>query len=115
MRRSNLLLRSMMFVPGHNERLLISASRSKADALILDIEDSVMPASNKQVARDKIKEKVTSGLFKNFSVFPRLYGSSQVSAHKNDVVHCCAPHPGAFCIFGHYIFFERLSITILGY
>ena len=72
MRRSNLILRSMMFVPGHNERLLISASRSKADALILDVEDSVMPISNKQVARDKIKEKVTSGMFKNFSVFPRI-------------------------------------------
>lgn len=62
----------MMFVPGHNERLLISASRSFADALILDIEDSVRPVSNKQIARDMIKKKVTSGLFKNFRVFPRI-------------------------------------------
>ncbi|MEA3443928.1 MAG: CoA ester lyase [Bacteroidota bacterium] len=62
----------MMFVPGHNEKLLTSASRSFADALILDIEDSVMPISNKQVARDMVREKVTLGLFKNFNVFPRI-------------------------------------------
>ena len=72
MRRSNFLLRSMMFVPGHNERLLMSASRSNADALILDIEDSVMPISNKQIARDMIREKVRSGIFENFYVFPRI-------------------------------------------
>ena len=39
-----------MFVPAHNERLLNSASRSDADVLILDIEDSVQPVSNKIVA-----------------------------------------------------------------
>ncbi len=72
MKRSSLLLRSMMFVPGHNEKLLISASRSSADALILDIEDSVMPVSNKQIARDMIREKVKAGLFKNFEVFSRI-------------------------------------------
>ena len=72
MRRSNFLLRSMMFVPGHNEHLLMSASRSNADALILDVEDSVMPISNKQVARKTIIEKVSSGLFKDFYVFPRI-------------------------------------------
>lgn len=72
MERSSFLLRSMMFVPGHNERLLLSASRSFADALILDIEDSVMPVSNKQVARDMIREKVSAGLFKDFPVFPRI-------------------------------------------
>ena len=67
-----MILRSMMFVPGHNERLLMSASRSSADALILDVEDSVMPASNKQVARARIAEKIRSGLFRNFLVFPRI-------------------------------------------
>ncbi|HOQ49876.1 MAG TPA: aldolase/citrate lyase family protein, partial [Candidatus Kapabacteria bacterium] len=43
-----------MFVPGHNERLLNSAARSDADVLLLDIEDSVQPDENKQVARDTI-------------------------------------------------------------
>ena len=40
------LLRSLMFVPGHNERLLSSAARSVADVFLLDIEDSVLPESN---------------------------------------------------------------------
>ncbi|TSA25926.1 CoA ester lyase [bacterium] len=61
-----------MFVPGHNEHLLASASRSNADALILDVEDSVMPTSNKRLARETIIEKVSSGLFKNFYIFPRI-------------------------------------------
>lgn len=72
MGRSKYILRSMMFVPGHNEKLLLSASRSNADALILDTEDSVMPISNKQIARGMIKEKVSSEIFKNFYVFPRI-------------------------------------------
>ena len=71
-KRSSLLLRSMMFVPGHNERLLLSASRSRVDALILDVEDAVMPISNKQIARDMIREKVSAGLFKDFYVFVRI-------------------------------------------
>lgn len=62
----------MLFVPGHNEKFLLSASKSNADGLILDIEDAVQPVSNKQIARDKIKEKVSSGLFKKFFVFPRV-------------------------------------------
>lgn len=66
------LLRTMMFVPGHNERLLLSASRSNADALILDLEDSVLPVSNKQIARKTILKKVNAGLFKNFYLFPRI-------------------------------------------
>ena len=35
---SDILLRSLMFVPGHNEKLLESASRTDADVLLLDIE-----------------------------------------------------------------------------
>jgi citrate lyase subunit beta/citryl-CoA lyase len=66
------VLRSLMFVPGHNEKLLISASRSSVDAIILDLEDSVQPAHNKQIARDEIKKKVSEGYFENFHVFPRV-------------------------------------------
>ncbi len=66
------LLRSLIFVPGHNERLLTSAAKSEADVLLLDIEDSVQPVSNKQVARDRIVEWVKKGAFKNHLVFPRV-------------------------------------------
>lgn len=66
------LYRSLMFVPGHNEKLLNNASRSEADVLLLDIEDSVQPVSNKQIARDKIKSYITEGMLKNHLVFPRV-------------------------------------------
>jgi citrate lyase subunit beta/citryl-CoA lyase len=65
-------MRSLMFVPGHSEKLLASASISDADALLLDIEDSVQPLSNKQVARDKIAEWVKLGRFNRHLVFPRI-------------------------------------------
>ncbi|MBK6345984.1 MAG: CoA ester lyase [Bacteroidales bacterium] len=69
---SDFLMRSLMFVPGHNEKLLASAEKSTADVLLLDIEDSVQPLSNKQVARDNIIQWVTRGAFKNHLVFPRV-------------------------------------------
>ncbi len=68
----NYLLRSLMFVPAHNERLLNSAARTEADVLLLDIEDSVQPVPNKQIARDNIREWVSKGAFRNHLVFPRV-------------------------------------------
>jgi len=65
-------LRSLMFVPGHNERLLRSAARSDADALLLDIEDSVQPIANKQIARDTIRAFVGNQALKNYRIFPRI-------------------------------------------
>jgi citrate lyase subunit beta/citryl-CoA lyase len=49
-----------------------SASRSEADVLLLDIEDSVQPVANKQIARDMIKDWVSQGKFNNHMVFPRI-------------------------------------------
>lgn len=66
------LMRSLMFVPAHNDRLMDSASRSEADVLLLDIEDSVQPVQNKQAARDNIAKWVSQGRFKNYWVFPRV-------------------------------------------
>ena len=66
------LMRSLMFVPGHNERLMQSASRSEADVLLLDIEDSVQPVANKQLARDMIYQWVKEGKFNDHRVFPRV-------------------------------------------
>lgn len=61
-----------MFVPGHNEKLMNSASKSEADVLLLDIEDSVQPIANKQLARDMIFKYITEGYFKNHMVYPRV-------------------------------------------
>lgn len=71
------LLRSMLFVPGHNEKLLLSASRSNADAIIIDLEDSVMPESNKAIARELAARKVRDGLFRNRLVFVRINGDEK--------------------------------------
>ena len=66
------LMRSLMFVPAHNERLMNSASHSDADILLLDIEDSVQPVENKQIARDNIIKYVRSGMFNKYLLFPRV-------------------------------------------
>lgn len=70
--KTDYLMRSLMFVPAHNERLMESAARVKADVLLLDIEDSVQPIANKQVARDNIVKYIKNGRFKDRPVFPRV-------------------------------------------
>lgn len=72
MNKEEYLMRSLMFVPGHNEKLLYSAAKSDADVLLLDVEDSVMPSSNKQLARDTIKRFVQADTFYNHLVFVRI-------------------------------------------
>ena len=66
------LTRSLMFVPAHNERLMDSATRVNADVLLLDIEDSVQPVQNKQIARDNILRYIDEGKLKNRVLFPRV-------------------------------------------
>ena len=66
------LLRSMMFVPGHNERLIESASKCTADALIFDLEDSVQPSANKLLARSTIVKHLSASVFDRFQKFVRL-------------------------------------------
>ncbi len=50
-------LRSLLFVPGDRPERFDKAAASGADALILDLEDSVS-AANKPVARDAVVERV---------------------------------------------------------
>jgi citrate lyase subunit beta/citryl-CoA lyase len=50
---SALPLRSLLFVPGDSEKKLVKALAAGADALILDLEDSVAPA-NKAAARGAV-------------------------------------------------------------
>ncbi len=49
------MLRSLLFVPGDSERKLAKAEDSGADAVILDLEDSVAPA-RKAIARAQVAE-----------------------------------------------------------
>lgn len=70
--KAEFLMRSLMFLPAHNDRLMNSASRSNADVLLLDVEDSVQPQENKQIARDNIIKYVKSGIFDGRIIFPRI-------------------------------------------
>lgn len=65
------LMRSLMFVPAHNPKLLESSLRRDADVLLLDIEDSVPPC-DKQTARDNIKTFVNNPQLKGKHIFPRV-------------------------------------------
>ena len=65
------LMRSLMFVPAHNQKLLDSAIRRDTDVLLLDIEDSV-PCCDKQKARDNIKEYVKRPDLGGKLLFPRV-------------------------------------------
>lgn len=64
-------MRSLMFVPAHNKKLLESASRRDADVLLLDIEDSVPPC-DKQLSRDNILEFVKRPDLQGKLIFPRV-------------------------------------------
>lgn len=51
------LLRSMLFVPANNWRLIQSAKEEKPDAVILDLEDAV-PIDDKETARWFVKDAI---------------------------------------------------------
>jgi citrate lyase beta subunit len=54
------LRRSVLFMPGSNERALIKARSLSADAIIMDLEDAVAPDS-KAAARDQITKALREG------------------------------------------------------
>ena len=61
-------MRSLLFVPGHDERKLAKALESGADALILDLEDAV-PDAEKPRARgvtEALKDLVGKKLVDDF-------------------------------------------------
>lgn len=53
-----MILRSLLFVPADSEKKLAKAKSSPADALILDLEDSVAP-QNRSAARALVREFLT--------------------------------------------------------
>ena len=67
---SSLLLRSMLFVPGDSEKKLARAAGVRADALVLDLEDSVAPA-RKAHARALVREFLRSRRQRNRTLWVR--------------------------------------------
>jgi HpcH/HpaI aldolase/citrate lyase family len=64
-------LRSVLFVPGDSERKFARARTSGADALILDLEDSVAP-SQKAAARKMVAKLVDDTSPRDWSFFVRV-------------------------------------------
>jgi citrate lyase subunit beta / citryl-CoA lyase len=64
-------LRSLLFVPGDSERKFAHARNSGADALILDLEDSVAPAQ-KFAARTHVAALLEDALPHDWSFFVRV-------------------------------------------
>jgi len=58
-------MRSMLFVPGDSPRKFEKASEGKADALIIDLEDSVVTEKKPEAPKEEPakKEGLLSGLF----------------------------------------------------
>jgi len=64
------LLRSMLFTPGNNKRMIDKAATLGADAVILDLEDAV-PMAEKETARVLVKDAVEGVGAEGTQVFVR--------------------------------------------
>ncbi len=116
MDKFNYVMRSLMFVPGHSQKLQESAAKSNADVILLDIEDSVLPESNKQIARDMIVKNVSDGMFKDYSVFIRI-NDLESGFLLDDVLQTTIPGIDGYLFSKTYtakdiVFFDKLLMSI---
>lgn len=65
--------RSVLYMPGSNERALEKAKTLAADSLILDLEDAVAP-DMKEVAREQVRNAVIAGGFGHREIIIRVNG-----------------------------------------
>lgn len=63
--------RSVLFIPAHIDRFVESAHKRNADAVVLDLEDSV-PLDSKQQARDVLAQQVAKLSEQNIDVLVRV-------------------------------------------
>ena len=91
-----LRLRSVLYVPGANERALEKARDLAVDALILDLEDSVLPGSKTQ-ARERVCELVRTGAYGRTPVAVRI-NAIGTSWHAEDVAVVTSVEPDAVIV-----------------
>lgn len=94
---NQILLRSLLFVPGHDEKLIDSASKSNADALLFDLEDSVQPESNKSIARTVINHKIRNKEFNKFLKYIRV-NDIETSHFLQDIIQLTTEHVDGFLL-----------------
>ena len=88
--------RSVLYMPGANERALEKAATLPADALILDLEDAVAPDA-KAEARDRVCAAATSGSYGPREVTIRVNGIG-TPWHDDDLRAVAAAGPAAVVI-----------------
>lgn len=88
--------RSVLYMPGSNQRALEKAKTLPADALILDLEDAVAPDA-KSDARAMIAEAVNSGGYGNRYLLVRLNGFD-TDWGKDDLAGIAACKPDALLL-----------------
>jgi citrate lyase subunit beta / citryl-CoA lyase len=88
--------RSVLYMPGANERALEKAASLPADALILDLEDAVAPDA-KSGARDRVCEAASSGRYGRREVAIRSNGAD-TSWYADDVAAIAAAGPDALLV-----------------
>lgn len=64
-------LRSLLFVPGHIDKMVRNAASTHADCVVLDLEDAV-PQDQKTVGRTKIRDVLDVGIYRKKTVFCRI-------------------------------------------
>jgi citrate lyase subunit beta / citryl-CoA lyase len=88
--------RSVLYMPGANERALAKAETLPADALILDLEDAVAPEA-KAEARDRVCEAAASGRYGGREVTIRINGAG-TPWHDDDLRAAAAAGPAAVVV-----------------
>ena len=88
--------RSVLYMPGSNARALEKAKTLAADALILDLEDSVAPDA-KQEARDQVCAAVAAGGYGPREVIIRINALDTPWGH-NDLSAACDAGPDAILV-----------------
>lgn len=88
--------RSVLYMPGANERALEKAKGLDADALILDLEDAVAPDA-KAEARDRVCAAASSGEYGSKEVAIRVNGLT-TQWHAEDIAAAAKAGPAAVVV-----------------
>jgi citrate lyase subunit beta / citryl-CoA lyase len=89
-------LRSVLYMPGANERALTKAQELPADGLILDLEDAVAPAA-KAEARERVCAAAASGGYGDRTVTIRVNGIG-TEWHEADLREAARARPDAILV-----------------
>jgi citrate lyase subunit beta/citryl-CoA lyase len=88
--------RSVLYMPGSNERALEKAKTIPADALIFDLEDSVAP-DTKALARDQVSAAVRNGGYGGREIVIRV-NALETPWGTDDLLAACAAAPDAILV-----------------